>query len=56
MMIAARLPEVLWPLAAQAATYLINRTPAWIATADGLHVWTTPHERMLGTKPNIANL
>jgi len=38
MMIAARLPEVLWPLAAQAATYLINRTPAWIATADGLHV------------------
>lgn len=56
MMIAARLPAVLWPLAAQAATYLINRTPAWIATADGSHVWTTPHERMLGTKPNIANL
>ena len=23
---------------------------------DGLHVWTTPHERMLNRKPNLANL
>ena len=56
MMIAARLPEVLWPLATQAATYLINQTPSWIATVDGSHVWTTPYERMLGMKLNIVNL
>ena len=56
MMIAAQLPEVLWSLATQAATYLINHTPSWITTADGTYVWTTPHEHMLGLKPNITNL
>ena len=56
MLIAARLPEELWPLAVQSATYLLNRTPAWTATTDGLHMWTTPHERMLSKKPNLANL
>ena len=56
MLIAARLPEELWPLAVQAAVYLLNRTPSWTATTDGLHTWTTPHERMLGRKPNLANL
>ena len=56
MLIAARLPEELWPLAVQSAVYLLNRTPSWTATMDGLHVWTTPHERMLNRKPNLANL
>ena len=56
MLINARLPESLWPLATQAATYLINRTPTWTKSDDGSHVWTTPFERMFGQKPNLANL
>lgn len=56
MIIAAHLPQVLWPLAAQVASYLLNRTPSWTRAIDGSHVWTTPHERMLGYKPNLANL
>ena len=56
MIIAACLPEVLWPLALHAAIYLINYTPSWTTTADGTHVWTTPFEHMHGKRPNIANL
>ena len=58
MLLVARLSQSLWPLAVQSATYLINRTPAWIKTADadGTHTWTTPYERMLKEKPNLANL
>lgn len=56
MLIAARLPQSLWPLAVQVATYLLNRTPAWTKTVDGSHTWTTPYERMFKEKPNLANL
>ena len=56
MLIAARLPQSLWPLAVQVATYLLNRTPAWTKTADGSHTWTTPYERLFKEKPNLANL
>lgn len=56
MLITARLPEALWPDAIVTAVYLLNRTPTWTTATDGSHVWTTPHERMLGKKPNIANL
>lgn len=60
MMLQARLPEALWPVAIQTAVYLINRTPVWTKGTDAndknTHFWTTPYEQMLGSKPNLANL
>lgn len=55
MMIKARLPQVLWPLAMQAAIYIGNRTPTW-TTVDGVNIWTTPFERTFAKKLNLANL
>lgn len=39
----------------QAAIYIGNRTPTW-TNIDGVNTWTTPFERTINKKPNLANL
>ena len=50
LLLNARLPLDLWPLAFKAAAYLLNRSP--IRALD----WKTPYEILHGKQPNLANL
>lgn len=50
LLINARLPLDLWPLAFKAAMFLLNRSPIRALN------WKTPYEILHGKQPNLANL
>jgi hypothetical protein len=50
LLVNARLPLDLWPLAFKVAAFLLNRSPIRALN------WKTPYEALTGKPPNLANL